>query len=56
VNLAGCSFVSGDVGSDDGNLHALTVPDGAERWPCSFPDYVQTDPVVVDGTVLAGSD
>lgn len=52
------AVVDGTVyfGSDDGNVHAVSLADGKEMWRFPTGDYVSSTPAVVDGTVYVGSD
>ncbi len=44
------------VGSDDGNLYAISVQDGLEQWRFATGDGVVSGPAVSDGMVYFGSE
>ncbi len=46
------------VGSDDGNVYALSASDGSKLWNYSagYYNYVDSSPAVVGGVVYVGSD
>lgn len=43
------------VGADNGNLYAIDVSDGSERWQFETGQEIQSTPAVADGTVYFGS-
>jgi outer membrane protein assembly factor BamB len=42
------------VGSDDGNVYALSASTGAELWSFTTPGPVSSSPAVADGVVYVG--
>src|ERR1035441_1153553 len=43
------------VGSDDGNLYALALADGAKAWAFKTGGAVESSPLVLEGKVYVGS-
>jgi outer membrane protein assembly factor BamB len=39
------------VGSDDGNVYALSAADGTEQWRFETPSSVRTSPAVIGGSI-----